>query len=207
MFGLDEDQSLRLIYLVLLLVFIVGSAGLGWGRMRTNLRHLMIWALIALGLIAIYAYRAPLQRFVAPVLQELDPSRVVEITSVDGTTELAVARGSDGHFHIDAQADGTSVRFLVDTGASTTVLTLRDARRIGIDVAALRFDRPVQTANGTAFFARAAIDELAIGPFQIGSVNVGVMPEGTLQTSLLGMNTIDRFSGWRVEGNRMVLTP
>lgn len=207
MFGLNEDQSIRLLYLVLLLALIVGSAGFGWGRMRTNLRHLLVWALIAVGLIVVYAYRAPLQRFVAPVLQELDPSRVVEVTSADGTVELAIARGRDGHFHVDAEADGTPVRFLVDTGASTTVLTLNDAARIGIDVDALRFNRPVQTANGTAFFARAVISNLDVGPFRLASVDVGIMPAGSLNTNLLGMNTIDRFSGWRVEGNRMVLTP
>jgi len=207
MFGLGDDQSLRLLYLVLLLVFLVGTAGFGWGRARTNVRHLAIWLLVGLALVTAYAYRVPLQRFAAPVLQELDPSRVVEVTAADGTAELAVARGADGHFHIDAAANGTPVSFLVDTGASTTVLTLADAERAGIETASLRFDRPVQTANGIAFFARADLDSLEIGPYRLSAVPVGVMPEGSLQTSLLGMSTINRFAGWRVDGDRMVLVP
>jgi predicted aspartyl protease len=36
---------------------------------------------------------------------------------------------------------------------------------------------------------------------------VAVMPEDALDTSLLGMSTIDRFAGWRIEGNEMVLVP
>lgn len=207
MFGLNEDQSLSLVYLVLLLVFLVGSAGFGWQRAGTNVRHLAIWVLILLALITAYAYRAPLQRFAAPVLQELDPSRVIEITNESGASELSIARGRDGHFHIDAEANGTPVRFLVDTGASTTVLTLRDAERSGIEVAGLQFDRPVQTANGVAYFARADLRTLQIGPYRISGIRVGVMPEGTLETSLLGMTTIDRFAAWRVEGDRMVLVP
>jgi aspartyl protease family protein len=207
MFGLGDDQSLRLLYLVLLLVFLVGTAGFGWGRARTNIRHLAIWLLVGLALVTAYAYRVPLQRFAAPVLQELDPSRVVEVTAADGTAELAVARGADGHFHVDAEANGTPVSFLVDTGASTTVLKLADAERAGIDIASLRFDRPVQTANGIAFFARADLDSLEIGPYRLSAVPVGVMPEGSLETSLLGMSTINRFAGWRVDGDRMVLVP
>jgi aspartyl protease family protein len=207
MFGLGEDQSLRLLYLVLLLVFLVGTAGFGWGRARTNIRHLALWLLIGLALVAAYAYRAPLQRFAAPVLQELHPSRVVEVTNADGGRELSIARGRDGHFHIDGKANGTPVSFLVDTGASATVLTLDDAERSGIDVAALEFDRPVQTANGIAFFARADLGTLEIGPYRLSAVPIGVMPEGTLETSLLGMNTLNRFAGWRVDGDRMVLVP
>jgi aspartyl protease family protein len=209
MFGLNEDQTMHLLYLVLLLVFLAGGAAIGmrWRGARANFRHLGIWALILLALVTLYAYRAPLERFAAPVLQVLDPSRVVEIAGPDGVQELAFARGVDGHFHVDAEVNGMRVRFLVDTGASTTVLTLRDAERVGIDITALQFNRPVQTANGTALFAATTLDNLEIGPYRLSSVPVGIMPAGTLSTSLLGMNTIDRFTGWRVDGDRMVLTP
>jgi aspartyl protease family protein len=99
------------------------------------------------------------------------------------------------------------IRFLVDTGASSTVLTLADAGRSGLDTAALEFDRPVQTANGMAFYARATLPSLEIGPFRLSAVPIGVMPADTLSISLLGMSTINRFSSWRVEGDRMVLVP
>jgi aspartyl protease family protein len=160
-----------------------------------------------IGLVTAYAYRTPLMRFAQPVLQELAPSRVVEVTSADGTAELAIARSGDGHFHIDAEANGRPVSFLVDTGASTTVLTLADAAEAGINTAALQFNRPVTTANGIAMFASARLDSLEIGPYRLSDVRVGIMPEGALDTSLLGMSTINRFAGWRVEGDRMVLVP
>ncbi len=212
MFGLSGDDTAYLIFLVVLLALLVGSGTMGWGRRggspaRRNIGHMLVWLLIGLGLVTVYAYRAPLQRFAAPVLQELTPSRVVQVTDADGIDTLAIARGRDGHFHIDAEVNGTPVSFLVDTGASTTVLTLRDAERSGIDVTALEFNRPVQTANGMALFAQADLDSLQIGPYRIAPVRVGVMPEGTLQTSLLGMSTINRFASWRIDGNRMVLVP
>jgi aspartyl protease family protein len=206
MFGLDNDQTIRALYLLALLAFLLGGFGY-WRRMRVSaLGHLAIWALMIVALISVYAYRAPLLRLAAPVLQELDPSRVVEITSPDGARELVIRRGPDGHFHLDADVNGVPVRFLVDTGASSTVLTEADAVRSGIDPAALRFNRPVQTANGTAFFAGARLESLEIGPYRFRDVPIGIMPENTLGISLLGMSTINRFGGWRIEGDRMVLT-
>ena len=88
------------------------------------------------------------------MLQELDPSRVVEVTSPTARASWSIARGGDGHFHLDAEANGVAVRFLVDTGASATVLTLADAERSGIDTGSARSSTArCETANGTGYFA------------------------------------------------------
>jgi aspartyl protease family protein len=207
MFGLDGDSSFQLIYLVLLLLLVGAGLRFGRGAGGKSLRQLGVWVLVGLGLVTLYAYRDPLARFAAPVLQELDPSRVIEVTSAEGEPELAVVRGGDGHFHVDATANGAPVNFLVDTGATTTTLTLRDAERAGIDITSLSFDRPVRTANGVAYYADARLNELTIGPYKLANQSIAVMPEHALDINLLGMNTIERFAGWRVEGDRMILTP
>jgi aspartyl protease family protein len=207
MFGLDDDRSVRLVYLGVLLVILLGSIGLGRSRSAAKFRHLGVWVLIAVALVVLYAYRAPVLEFAGPVVREIAPSRVTEVTTPAGTHELIIARSDDGHFHVDAIANSASVRFLVDTGATGTVLTMDDARRAGIDVEALAFNRPVQTANGTAFYASATLESLTVGPEKLTSVPVGVMPRQAMDMSLLGMSTIDRFSSWRVEGDRMVIVP
>jgi aspartyl protease family protein len=207
MFGLNDDQALRLVYLTVLLVIVLGSVGLGRSRGAGKFRHLGVWILIGSALVIVYVYRAPVLDFAAPVLRGIAPSRVVEVTNPEGERELVVGRADDGHFHVNAEANGVRVRFLIDTGASTTVLSLSDARRVGIDVDALAFNRPVQTANGVTYFASAWLDSLTIGSTRLASVPVGVMPDDALDTSLLGMTTINRFSSWRVEGDKMVLSP
>ena len=210
MFGLDEDRTMRLLYLMVLLAFAFGAFGFGrrWrGAGAVHVKQLAAWALIVVALAAIYAYRTPLLRLAAPILQELDPSRVIEVTNAEGETELVIARGRDGHFQLDALANGAEIRLLVDTGASDTVLTVRDAERAGIDSSALTFNRAADTANGIAYYADATLDSLEIGPWRLSNVDVGVMQDRALGTSLLGMSTIDRFAGVRIEGDRMVLVP
>lgn len=207
MFGLTGDDSAHFIYLSVLLIILIGSIGLGRNRGAAKFRHLGVWLLIAVALVALYAYREPALRFAAPVMREFAPSRVAEVTTPTGARELVVVRSDDGHFHLDAKANDATVRFLVDTGATTTVLTQEDAARAGIDIASLSFNQPVQTANGTALYASAFLDSLTVGPERLTSVPVGVMPADAMDTSLLGMSTINRFSGWRVEGDRMVLVP
>jgi aspartyl protease family protein len=207
MFGLTNDQNVRLLYLGVLLVILLGTASFGRGQAFSRVRQLGIWVILAAGLVSLYAYRDPVLKFAEPVLREIAPSHVTEVKTEAGGRELIITRADDGHFHVDGAANGTSVRFLVDTGASNTVLSLADAKRAGIDVDALAFNRPVQTANGTAFYAQATLDSLAIGPEILHSLPVGVMPAQAMDTSLLGMNTIDLFSSWRVERDKMVLVP
>jgi aspartyl protease family protein len=207
MLGLDDNDSVRFVYLGVLLVLLLGSIAFGRNRGGMSFRHLGVWLLVAVALVALYAYRAPVLRLAAPVIQELAPSRVMEVTGAEGARELVVTRAGDGHFHLDGEANGASVRFLVDTGASTTALTFEDAAKSGVNVDTLAFNRPVQTANGTAFYAGVTLDSLAIGPYRLTSVPVAVMPNGAMDTSLLGMSTIDRFSSWRIEGDKMVLVP
>ena len=158
MFGLNGDDSVRFLYLGVLLVILIGSIGLGRKRSAAKFRHLGVWVLIAASLVVLYTYREPALRFAAPVIRQLAPSRVAEVTTSAGARELVITRSDDGHFHIDAKANSVAVRFLVDTGATTTVLTQEDAARAGIDVAALAFNQPVQTANGIAYYASAFLD-------------------------------------------------
>lgn len=207
MLGLDSDQTVRLLYLSMLLAFVLGGIGYRRGLRRAGFQHLVIWAVLLLALVTVYAYRAPLLRFAEPVLGELYPSRAAQVTGPNGNKELRISRAPDGHFHIDADVNGTSVRFLVDTGASSTVLTEGDADQVGINTSVLQFTRPVQTANGIAFYAPARVESLAIGPVVLTDVPVGVMPSSALSSSLLGMNTLNRFTGWRVDNDQMTLVP
>ena len=206
LFGLNDEGFARLVYLAGLMILVGGGLTAYRHRLPQALKHAAIWVLIFAVMVTIYAYRGPLLRLAGPVLAELNPDRAVIVIDPGGVQTLSVARSSDGHFNIAANVDGTDIRFLIDTGATGTVLAERDAVRAGIAVEALAFNRPVQTANGLAFEARTRVGRLEIGPFALTNVGVGVLRDDQLQTSLLGMNVLSRFASLKVEGDRLILT-
>ena len=207
MFGLDDERLARLIYLLLLAVFI----GAGLFSFRRNfskaIREALVWIGVLVVLLFGYTYREQLLSLAGPVLSELNPSRPVVSSDSGGNTTLTLARSSNGHFQVTAAVDGTDVTFLIDTGASRSILSYLDAERVGLAPDTLNFSLPVNTANGMAFQARAPIRRLEIGPYQFNAMRIGVAQDGMLDTSLLGLDILDQFGNWRVEGDRLILAP
>ena len=190
----DPDSRIRLFYLATLLVFVVGL--FFWGQRRNvgrSLRDLLIWGLIfAMAGIA-YGFRDVLRG-------ELLPSAMV----ASGDT-IELRRASDGHFHATLSVNGQRVRFMVDTGASDVVLSRRDAVRVGIDPDALAYLGTARTANGSVPTATVRLGLVKLGDFADTDVRASVT-QGGLDSSLLGMSYLDRFSSIQITGDTMRLT-
>lgn len=195
MFGLDPDSQARVFYLVLL-----GAAVAFWAfqhyrnRLSQAMQHAAIWVLIFLAGVLAFGFKDQ-------ILLALDDGAARQIN--DGTVVLN--RRNDGHFHATAEVDGVDIRFLVDTGASSVVLSRRDAERLGIDTATLNYLVEVQTANGRTRAARVVLDEVRLGEFVDRDVPA-LVNEGDLDGSLLGMTYIDRYRSFRMEGDRLFLS-
>ena len=162
---------------------------------------LVIWSLIALLLIALYAYRVELGAIWQRVAGELLPTRGQEGTG----GSVSFARSSDQHFRIDALVNGQPVRFLLDTGASSVVLTRADAQRLGFDADRLAYTQLFQTANGTVRAAPVRLKEIRIGPIAFEDLPASVN-EGELGQSLLGMRLLERFSSIEIRNDRLIIT-
>jgi aspartyl protease family protein len=119
--------------------------------------------------------------------------------------EVVLQASADGHFYANATVDGVSVRFLVDTCASSITLSAEDARRIGFDPGALEYFLPVTTANGEALAARVTLDQVRLGSIAFEGVTAAVMPPGAPAISLRGMAFFERLSGVEIAGDRLVL--
>lgn len=109
----------------------------------------------------------------------------------------------DGHYWVKGTINGHPVRFLVDTGASDVVLSEATARRVGIDVAALVYDRPGVSASGRVQAADARVDKLSVGPIERVDMPVSIIP-GT-DIDLLGMRFLRTLDGWRVDRGELLL--
>ena len=111
---------------------------------------------------------------------------------------------SDGHYWVNIRIDGVDFRLMVDTGATSVVLGKEDARRLGIDPASLRYERTVQTANGTTKAAAIRLRQLAIGPIVVTDVPA-LVNAGALSDPLLGMRLLERLSGVEIKNGTLTL--
>ncbi|WP_159587925.1 retropepsin-like aspartic protease family protein [Chelativorans xinjiangense] len=203
-FGIENNAFASVLYLGLwAAVLIVGIAG---SRMRFSAvaRDLAYWLLILLILTTGYQYRYELQDVASRLTAGLVPGSPMTLAGSEGHAVM-LDKSSNGHFEVRMLANGTTVRALVDTGASATVLTAADAERVGIAAQDLRFTTPVMTANGRALTARASLDTLRIGPIERTKMPVLVAEPGRLEQSLLGMQFLSSLSGFEMRGDRLIL--
>jgi len=198
---LSTDDFGSLAYKIVLLIFL-GSVCLMIFRERfaQALIATLMWAAVGIALVIGYSYRFEVHEVADRVLVELMPGHVVS----HGRT-IEVARSSGGDFFISGQINGARVHLVLDTGASSVVLTQDDAKAAGLPLSMLNYTVSIETANGRASAAPVTLDRIAIGGLEERSVEALVVQPGQLRTSLLGMSFLNRLQGWQVDGDRLVL--
>lgn len=113
-------------------------------------------------------------------------------------------RGADGLFYADATVNGQPVRFLVDTGASTIVLTAADAQRVGAAASSSAGQLVADTAAGPSAMSAVTLASVTVGPRSASEVRAAVA-SGGLSVSLLGLTWLAALDSVLIEGDRMVL--
>ncbi|MCI3133925.1 retropepsin-like aspartic protease family protein [Phenylobacterium aquaticum] len=183
------------------IVALLSSALLRGGPIRwgEKARHAAMWVAVGMVLILGYSYRGELAGLGQRLQGELTGAHPVAA----GDHELVVSREQGGFFVI-GQVNGQTVRFMVDTGATDTVLSPADARRLGLDTAKLVYGRPAQTANGLGFGADFKADSLAIGPIRMTDMPM-VVNQTAMDSSLLGMSFLTKLESFQVKGDRLYL--
>jgi aspartyl protease family protein len=196
----SEDFS-SLAYKIALAVFIAGTTlTLFRDRFMRAITVGLVWVVVVLVLVGGYSYRYELSAMGDRVLAELVPGHVIS----NGRT-VAVARTSAGDFAIIASINGARVAMVLDTGASSVVLTRNDAKAAGLPIEVLNYTVDIDTANGRTRAAPVTLDSVAIGSLVEHSVDALVAQPGQLKTSLLGMSFLNRLQSWEVSGDRLML--
>jgi clan AA aspartic protease (TIGR02281 family) len=124
--------------------------------------------------------------------------------SEESDLEYVIEAGAGGHFLVEAVVNGAPIAFLVDTGASSVVLTMADAERLGFRPESLRFTQRFASANGEVRAAPVVLRELRIGQFSVFDMPASVN-EAPLRVSLLGMSFLKQLHGYGVEDGRLIL--
>lgn len=118
---------------------------------------------------------------------------------------VEIARGQTGEFGLRAKINGVDSPMVIDTGATSVVLTWETAKAAGLPLELLDYNIDVETAGGRTRAARLTLDRLAVGKLVERSVPALVVPRGQMKTNLLGMSFLDRLESWEVRADRLML--
>ncbi len=198
---LSTGDFASLSYRLVLLVFIASVVVVMFrGRFTQAITAALLWIAIGLALLVGYTYRFELREVADRVMAEVVPGYVV----AHGRS-VEVARAFNGDFDITARINGARVAMVLDTGASSVVLTREDAKAAGLPLEVLAYTAVIDTANGRTHAAPVRLDRVAVGGLVERSVDALVAQPGQLKTSLLGMSFLNRLQSWEVRGDRLLL--
>src|SRR5262245_29815386 len=103
------------------------------------------------------------------VVSYKDPQRAVRTSGTvsdlwrrrESAFAVQIARGSNGEFAVQAKINGVATSMVVDTGATSVVLTYETAKAVGLPLELLEYNVDVQTAAGRTKAARLWLDRMA----------------------------------------------
>jgi len=203
--GLPLDAIGDLVVKGSVLIFIgAGAWAMLRGRIGEALLAAAFWVVLGALLAVVYTYRDPLLQVAHRVTGQLVPGYAVNRAAGSSVT-VEIARSSNGEFSVRAAINGASVPMLVDTGASSVVLTQEAAKAAGLPLEFLTYDVPVETANGRTRAASVLIDNIIVGGIVERRVPALVSPPGALRNSLLGMSFLSRLEAFEFRGDQLVL--
>lgn len=164
-------------------------------------RFLLVLLMLAVTAGAVVAYKDPEQ--LARASDSV--SDMLRKRTVSTGRAVQIARGQGGEFALQARINGVSAPMVIDTGATSVVLTWETAKAAGLPLELLVYNVDVETAGGHTKAARLTLDRLAIGKLVERSVPALVVPRGQMKTNLLGMSFLDRLESWEVRADRLML--
>ncbi len=167
-------------------------------RLSKALEAMLFWAVVGLLLVVGYTYRFELRDASDRVIAELMPGHVAS-----HGRNVEVVRTKSGDFALAAHINGARVPMVLDTGASSVVLTQEAAKAAGLPIEVLDYSINLDTANGRTRAASITLDRLAVGSLTERSVPALVVQRGHLKNNLLGMSFLNRLESWEVRGDKL----
>lgn len=200
---MDTNSFASLVYFSALLLLVGGGFyTVFYGRFQEKLKSVAVWLGIV-GLLAVaYNYRSTIVHVVDRMFSIVTPEQDITASIPN---HVWVDRNAAGDFNVRVQVNGASLPMLIDTGASSVVLTLEAARAAGLPVDLLKYDITIQTAKGRSHAASVVIDQIRIGNIVQRRVPALIVRRGDLSISLLGMSFLQRLDSFELRGQQMVL--
>lgn len=197
----EGDQAVHLIYAFGVLVLVASALLVRRIPIAQGLKMFAAWVLIFAAAFIVFTLK---NDFIALWERVVVETRGGVIQEQAGE-ELRVRQSPDGHFWVNAHVNGAPVRFLVDSGATTTSLSAEVAERTGIRLSR-GLPAMVRTANGIVAVQRGRAETVRVGTIERRDVAVHVS-DAFGDMNVIGMNFLSSLRSWRVEGRTLVLQP
>ena len=123
-----------------------------------------------------------------------------------GKRQVSLRADRHGHFVAHFKAGGRAVKGLIDTGATYVAMNISTARSVGLKVANSDFKHKAETANGIVKAAFAKLDRLELGAVSAQNVEVFVLEDSALSSTLIGMSFLNKLSSFKIENGQLILT-
>jgi aspartyl protease family protein len=184
---------------ILLLVSSLAARRLPMGQVA---KMALAWVAIFAALFVVFSFRFEFQSVWERVKSEFNGTAGQSV--VDEAIELK--RQDDGHYWLQVQINDRPVKFMIDSGATTTAVNAETAAGTGIEVDSGGFPVIINTANGAVEAKRGNAKLLQVGPLKLDNHHV-VVSANFGKTNVLGMNFLDSLKSWKVDNNVMTLQP
>jgi len=192
-FSYGDSMSNNLIRDALLMTAIVG------GGVYAFTHRPMIYELIGVSPQDIVTAREMRENPPAPI-EQINTATTMEVRG----SATSISKSGDGQFWTEARVNSTSIKFLVDTGASVVALTPLDSQKAGFRPHELNYTATVNTASGSVKAAPVTLDIISVGNVTVRNVRAVVISEG-LPHSLLGMSYLGQLQKMEATQNALIL--
>ena len=115
---------------------------------------------------------------------------LVHSSNDSGRAMVVLQRDRSGHYITQGQINGTTVNFLVDTGATDVAIPEQIARQLGLQFGP---QVAVMTAAGPVRAWRTRLDRVAVGSVSLDNVRATIT-RAPMDEILLGMSFLQHFT-------------
>ncbi len=193
---MTNSLQLGSLYLLMAAMLILGALMARREPVARTITITLAWIAIFGAGFVLFAFRDNLGWFV----QRLEAEAVG--TAVQQGAETQIPMAIDGHFWVTGKLNGHDVKFLIDSGATTTTVDRDTAKAAGVEMSSRR-DRYVRTGNGVIRVSSGRANELTVGNITRRDVGLEIAENDDL--NVLGMNYLSSLSRWGVEGRWLVM--
>lgn len=196
---MGNSAQLGALYLLMALMLVLGALINRRERFARLATALLAWvAMFGAGFV-LFSFRDDL----GYVGQRLTAEATGQPMVVGGGAEVRVPMSIDGHFWVEGLINEVPVKFLVDSGATITTISRRDAVSAGLAIDDRRGPL-VRTGNGLIRVATARAPLMQVASIERANLRVHVADD---DLSVLGMNFLSSLDSWSVRGRWLILQP